>query len=425
MRLPQGHGATIRALVLQRIRLRVRGLGFRERAEAELPAAALRRADVLFSVSSGLAFVDPFLGRVVQNLYLRTALDLGEPFRACTALCAELGYIGTAGSSQRPRAEALAARIEQLSRQIAHPYVIGLADSSIGLAAFLVGRWKEARDHLDRGLRVMRDHGTGVRWETDLAELFWLSSLFYLGETREMVRIVPRLLREAVERGDLFAQHGLRGWRSNVAWLLRGEPAEARAHAMAVAEERPVQESFNLHHYYELLAHSQIDLYLGDGEGAHARVAAARKGLERSHLLRIQSVRVEHAYLAGRTALAAANSATPAAAGRLLDDARRERALKKERVAWASALERTLAAGIAAAAGDGDAAAIALDQAAAQLDAGDMQLFAHVVRLRRGLVDGGPRGTAAAIAARDWMNEQEVADPDAVAAMLLPWPSAR
>jgi hypothetical protein len=271
----------------------------------------------------------------------------------------------------------------------------------------------------------MRDHGTGVRWETDLTEMFWLSSLFYLGDARELVRIVPRLLREAVERGDLYAQHGLRGWRSNVAWLFRGEPAEARAHAMAVAEERPAQESFNLHHYYELLAHSQIDLYLGDGEGAWSRVVAAKKGLIRSHLLRVQSVKVESAFLAGRAALAAAIGAPAANAARLIEEARKEqRVLAKEKVAWASALERTLAAGIAAAVGDTAAAATALDHASAELDACDMALFAQVVRLRRGLVDGGPRGTAAAIAARDWMKEQEITDPDAIAAMLLPWPKA-
>ncbi len=422
--LPATQGAVVRTLVVQRIALRLRGTSFRERAEADLAPEALRRVDMLFSVASGLGFVDPFLGRVAQNLYLREALALGEPYRACAALCLELGFLGSAGNRHRARAEALAARLAVLSRRVGHPYVIGLGDASAGLAAFLVGRWREARDLIDSGLRVMRDHGTGVRWEIDLAEMFWVSSLYYLGETRELVRIVPRLLREAVERGDLYAQHGLRGWRSNVAWLIRGEPGEARAHVISVADERPPQEAYNLHHYYELLAHTQIDLYLGDGEGAWARVSAARRSLQRSHLLRVQSVRVEHAFLAGRAALAAAAAApSAAAAARLLDEARREqRVLAGEKVAWASALGRMLAAGIAAAAGDPAGAATALDEASAELDACDMGLFAHVVRLRRGLVDGGPRGTAAAIAARDWMTEQEVADPDAIAAMLLPWP---
>jgi len=411
-------GAAVRALVWQRLRLRARGLGFTERREADVPREDLQRVDTLFSVSSGLSFVDPLIGKVVQHHFLRAALEVGEPFRVCKALSVEIGYLGTAGSKHARRIDELSTRAREIAARIGHPYVRGLADATTGLGAFLLGRWRAAREDLQAGLKTMRDHGEGVRWEIDISELFLMATLFYLGETRELARMVPLLLREAVERGDLYAQHGLRGWRSNVAWLVMGLPGDARAHVLAVAAERVAIDEFNLHNYYEMLSHGQIDLYVGDGESARARVGAARKALARSHLTRLQTIRIETEFLAARAALLVAVSQDEPGP---LDEARRcARALEREPVAWAGALARLVRGGIAAVTGDPAALEIlaAAERAFAEAD---MALFAQVARLRRGELEGGPAGAARAAAARDWMREAAVADPEAMASMLAPW----
>ena len=416
--LPRSRGAAVRALVWERLRLRARGLGFTERREDEVPRAELQRVDTLFSVSSGLSFVDPLIGKVVQHHFLRAALAVGEPFRVCKALSVEIGYLATAGTRNARRVEEVSARAREIAARIGHPYVRGLADATTGLGAFLLGRWRQARDDLEAGLKTLRDHGEGVRWEIDISELFLMATLFYRGETRELARMVPLLLREAVERGDLYAQHGLRGWRSNVAWLVMGLPGDARAHVLAVAAERVALDDFNLHNYYEMISHGQIDLYLGDGESARARVGGARKALARSHLTRIQTIRIETEFLAARAALVVAVAQDEPAT---LDEARRcARALEREPVPWAVALARLVRGGIAAVTGD-PAGPEQLAAAERAFTDADMALFAQVARLRRGELEGGPGGAARAAAARDWMREAAVADPEAMAYMLAPW----
>ncbi len=417
--LPASRRAAVRRVIRQRIGLRLRGLTPRARPLASVAAAELQRADALFSVSNGLTFVDPLMGRVVQNDYLRAALDVGDPFRLCKALCQEMGYLGQIGGKARGRAEALSAQLRALGAEVQHAYITGLTASVTALYAYLTGRWRDARDQFEHGLKVMRDHGAGVRWELDMGELFLMSSLCYLGETAELVRMVPILLREAVERGDVYAQHGLRSWRPNVRWLVAGAPAEARAHLIAVEAERPAQPDFHVHDYYMLVGHTQIDLYLGDAEGAWRRVEAARRPMARSHIDRVQAIRVEMAYLRARTALAmAARAGNPERAHRLGEIRSHARALRREGVGWAASLAALVEAGAAMISGD-RGAADALTAAVTALEAVDMRLHASVVRLRQAEHAGD---AAAAAAVRAVMRERAVADPDAIAALLMPGP---
>jgi hypothetical protein len=286
----------------------------------------------------------------------------------------------------------------------------------------MMGQWRASRDTLIDGLKLLRDHGNYGRWETDVAELFLLSSMWYAGDVKEMARLVPLFLREAFERGDVYEQHGLRGWRTNTAWLVLGQPGDARAHVLAVASERGDDEQFNLHHWYEMLAHGQIDLYLGDGESVRARVANARKGLAKSLLTRVQTVRIETELLAARAAITvAAQQRDPAKAQAPLAEARAAiRALERESAPWSSAVAQLCKGMAAAAVDDREGAVAALEDAERELGACHMLLFECVARLRRGELEGGPGGAARAQAASDWMRENGVVDPMAMAQMIAP-----
>ena len=420
--LPESHAQAVRSLVWERLKMRLRGSSYRERAEKDLDRRDLQAVDILQSVSSGLSFVDPMIGRAAQMHAIRRALELGEPRRVCRAFTLEIGYLGTAGTKARKKVDDCGRRARELAARLDDPYLRGLADACSGLGAFLCGSWKPARDFLDKGLKLLRDHSAGGRWETDIAELFLTATMFYAGDTKEMARLVPLLLREAVDRGDVYAQHGLRGWRSNVAWLVLGQPGDARAHVLAVANERPPQDAFNLHHYYEMLAHGQIDLYVGDGEAVRGRVAGARKGLARSLLTRIQTVRIETEYLAARASLLAAiGQPSGSGGGELHDEVRAAiKRLDKEGAGWAGALAHLVRGMLEIEIGDPDAALASLDAAERELGACNMALFEQAARARRGELEGGPGGAARAQAAIDWMRENGVADPTAMVQMLAP-----
>lgn len=411
--LPGGRRAALWSLAAQRVALRLSGLRFRERAAATIPADELRTVDVLWSICSGLSFADPILGKLVQLWHLRMALRLGEPRRVAMALAIEIGFVASAGAQHADRSMKVAARAREVADKVGDAYVRGLADACSGFGEFLVGRWREAEDYLEKGLRQMRDHVEGGRWEIDLTEIFQLGNLFYLGDVKSLVRLAPIYLREAEDRGDVYAQHGIRSWRSNVAWLAMGKPEDARAHVLGVALERGDVADFHLHDYYQLLANGQIDLYVGDGDGALARVERAWKDLDRALLLRIQTIRIEAGFLLGRAALASSRPDAIVIAQRAVA------ALAKEDVAWARALAALLTGGIELAVDQPERAIAALTTAEALCEQAAMPLHVQVARLARAEARGGA-GIADRDAALAWMTEQTIADPLAFSRMLLP-----
>ncbi|MBK9032324.1 MAG: protein kinase [Myxococcales bacterium] len=281
--LPTGRRGVAWAVLRQRVALRVRGKRFKERGVDEVPASALREVDAMWSIASGLAFANPALGKVVQLWHLRAALALGERGRVAQALAIEIGYLGVPGSATARAAATAAAHAQRVADAIGEPLYVGLVAACKGFAAFLNGQWRQARTELELGLRLMSDHSVHTRWEMDLTELFLLAALYYLGETRAFVRLTPLYLRDAEDRGDVYSQHGVRSWRSNLAWLVQDKPGDARAHVLGVAQARADVADFNLHDYYLLLANAQIDLYVGDPEArSSARSAPGPISIARS-----------------------------------------------------------------------------------------------------------------------------------------------
>ena len=418
--LPTTRRSSFVKLLAQRALLRLRGLSFTERAESQVPAAELRKVDVLWSISSGLSFANPISGRIVQTWHLRRSLALGERRRVAAALAVEIGYVASAGSGSADRVENVMARAREVAERNGDPYHIGLVEACSGLGHFLLGRWRLAHDHLEAGLRLMRDHGVDARWEIDISEMFYLASLYYLGEIGDLVRWTPLLLAEAVDRGDVYAQHGIRAWRSNLAWLAMGKPEDARAHVLAVGNERGDLAEFHLHDYYQLVSAGQIDLYVRDGEGALARVEGAWPRLEASQLLRVQSVAVESWFMLGRAALACAHATRKHRAERVATVRRCAQQLREQPAAWSQAFGTLLDAGAAHAEGELEAAVAGYTDAEVRFRGADMRAFERAVRLARGELIAGGGGAALREDASEWMREQAIVDPLAFSRVLVP-----
>jgi hypothetical protein len=370
--------------------------------------------DVLYSIASSLAFADPALGRAVQSELVRAALDAGEPVRVCLALAQEVCYAAAGGSRNRAVVEAVAARLKAVALRIAYPHIIGLADTAMGIAAHMNGRWADARGHLEAGLATLRDHGAGVRWEIDIGDTFWLATLFYVGEWREMARLTQLLLREACDRGDLVAQQGLCTGRCNMAWLLLNRPDEAQAQLTLATQT--LGEGFHLPHVQAIVAQVNIELYLGHAAVASRRLLDAWPSIEQIGVMRLQQPRVELHLLRARTLLADTTQPDRLRAARALADD-----LLKEGATWASGLGHLVRAGALAWGGSKDALG-ELILAEDDLVTSGMFGVLHIARLRRGTLEGGAGGIARAEAARDLLKDLGAVDPDRVAAHMLPWP---
>jgi len=415
IRIPLTGRASRTRLATDWVQMKLRGLDFTPRDVTEIPRATLIANDTLYSIASSLAFADPALGRVVQSALLRAALDAGEPVRVCLALAHEIGYAAAAGSRNRAAVEALGHRLEAVAASLGDPHIRGYAATAIGIAAHMSGRWREAREQLEAGLAALRDHGAGVRWEIDIGDTYWLASLFYLGEWREMARLTQLLLRDAIDRGDVAAQHGLRSGRSNLAWLVLDRADDARAQLELAASA--LGGGFHLPHVSAVSAAVHLDLYAGDATTAAGRLEDAWPGIERLGVLRLQQPRVELSMLRARTLLAEPRGDGALRAAEAIADA-----LVREGAPWASGLGHLVRASAAAWAVNADRALAELAAAEAELAACDMVGFLHVARLYRGRLEGGAGGAARAEAARDGLIEQGAVNPDALAALLVPWP---
>jgi len=418
LRIPLGGRSSRTKLATQWLAMKLRGLDYVQRDVSDIPAADLLVIDVLYSITSGLAFADPALGRVVLSELMRAALDAGEPVRVCLALAQEVCYAAAAGSRNRVVVEAVGKRLVAIATRLAHRELLGFADAAIGIAAFQSGRWRDARGHLESGLATLRDHGAGVRWEIDVGDTFWLASLFYLGEWNEMARMTQLLLRDAIDRADVVAQQGLRTGRCTFAWLLLDRPDEARA--QLDIGEKSLGTGFHLPHVSAITAAANIALYQHDAAAAARRLDDAWPQIERLGCARMQQLRIELAMLRARIALA--DTSRPAEE-RVRDVRGFAEDLIKEGAGWGAGLGHLLRAAAYAWTDAASAARVELLAAEEQLSASGMMGFLHVARLRRGRIEGGAVGVARAEAARDFLKDLGAIDPDAMAWHLLPWPN--
>jgi hypothetical protein len=418
MKVPETPRRALWSLAWQRLRLRWRGLGFRRRDVGQVGAGELRRLEICRSAAVGLSMVDPLKGAYFQARYLLLALRTGEPQHLVQALAMEAAHASVGGGFSRRRTDAVLRAAESLARQLGRPYPAALVALAQGIADALEGRWQSALSLCDHAEGIFRTHCTGVMWELSTAQRFALWPLMFLGEVAEIGRRLPALIQEARERNDLYAVTNLSLVIRTFVRLAGDEPERARRELRQVIDEWS-QQGFHVQHMNRLFDEAQIDLYQGERRAAWERVTGQWPALARSHLLRVQQVRVFLLHLRARAALAAA----PAAAGPrpLLRAAERDaRLLRRERIAWAEALAQLVSAGVAVARQDSGGARRLLEDAAGRLEAAGLRLHAAAARRRLGEQVGGSDGHRLVEQADAWMRGQGVRRPDRMTALLAP-----
>jgi hypothetical protein len=362
--------------------------------------------------------VDPLQGAYFQTRYLLLALRTGEPQHLVQALAMEGAHASVGGSFGRRRSQELLGAAEELSQQLAQPYPAAMVALSKGIADALAGRWQSARTLCDQAAGIFRTHCTGVMWELSTAHRFALWPLMFLGEVAELRRRLPPLIKEARERNDLYAVTNLSLVVGTFVRLADDEPERARREVRQVMGEWS-QQGFHVQHMNRLCDEVQIALYQGEGIAAWERLTGHWPTLARSHLLRVQQVRVFLLHLRARAALAAAADAVdPAPLWRAAErDARR---LRRERIAWAEALGQLVRAGVAMGRHDADAARELLEDAVGRLETVGLRLHAAAARRRLGKQVPGSQGHRLVEQADAWMKSQNVRRPDRMTALLAP-----
>jgi hypothetical protein len=394
------------ALLFRRAHLAVRGLRFRERDASEISAAQLVRIDTCWSVALGLSVVDTIRGADFQTRHLLLALSAGEPYRVARALAVEAGHAATAGKRGRARSDRLLAEAEALGRRIDHPHAIGMAKLSGGIAGFLHGRWKDGNALCAEAEALLRDRCTGVAWELTSARAFSIGCMVNLGAIADLCDRVPDWLRDAEDRGDLYAATSYRVGYSPFRLLAADDVEGARAD-LEKAIVQWSQHGFHVQHYNHMLGVVHVELYGGNAERAWSHIEEKWPALQKSLLLRIELVRHEARVARARSALAAAKGHKDRE--RLLTIVERDiKALRAENVAWAMAWADVLSAALAAARGNRETALAELERAEASFAAVDMPLHAACARRRRGQLS---KDTVLIASADTWMADQRIVNP--------------
>jgi len=251
---------------------------------------------------------------------------------------------------------------------------------------------------------------------------FTTASLVQLGEIGRVVRETPKAVREARQRGDLYAAVNLRIDVANIAWLAADDPDGAVAQIDEAMSEWS-KRGFHVEHYYELIARTNALVYRGRARDAHALLTARWPALRRSLLpFTAQSVRIFSLHARARSALATAGEGGPDCASLLREAASAARRIERERMAYATPWAPLVRAGIAVTQGrkDDPRALSLLREAISGFTAADMALYAAASRRCLGVLVGGDDGRDLVRAADAWMTSESIKNPARMTAMLAP-----
>lgn len=418
MRLAPTPRRALASLVGNRVRVRLRGLNFTRREEADVDPALLMRIDTCWAVASGLALVDTVRANDFQARHLLLALQAGEPSRLVRALSFESGFVATAGSQARARATALSETAQALAESLQEPYGHAVVAMTSGMIAYLSGDWPAALRQSEAAEKLLSERCTGVLWELSAARRFLLSSLAFMGRLRSLGQRAPALLRDARQRSNLYAETDLHTRLLTPALLAAGDPDRAIADSES-ALRRWSHQGFHLQHYNHLMTATQCDMYRGQPRAALARMQATWPALSRSMLLRIQSLRVELLHLRGRLSLQCMGAGGPER-GPLREVRGWVKQLRTERVDWADGCAASLEAGLAGLHGDHRAAEAALRQAISTFDGCQMALHAAAARARLADRLGGQEGNALRGQSDAYFAAEGVVAPDRMTRLMNP-----
>lgn len=366
--------------------LKRRGLDFTEREPVD--PETLTQLDILWSASIGMSMASPLESQAIQKRHLLLALNAGDPARATRALCVELAFSGLAGGRDERTSQDLSARAHALAERVGLPHGRALAAMSDGATHWLRGRWSQARDAMNEALATYRAACTGVTWECDTAQFVALDADAHLGRWASLREQVPRLLADAVDRGDRYIETQL---RTRFSWLLglcADEPARARED-LAADIGRWTAKGFHIVHFWEMTGQAWVALYEGRGEEALEELRRRERALWGSMMLAGQYYRGLYLDLRARALLAGAvESGVGSRAGHrhLRWAARLGRRLVREDMPWTIPLGQSVLACIAACEGEHVQATSGFAAAEVGFRAVGMDIQAAAARARRGLL---------------------------------------
>ncbi len=405
--LPKSQFGALASLLYQRARLRLRGLRYTEIDPTEVPEEQLSRVDTLWAMAA-LGMVDHVRGSELHTRHVLCALETGEPYRVSRALSMETWLRASAGdASAADRDMAI-----QAAERSQHPHAIALAHLASGISAYSSGRLQESKTECDSAEDILRERCTGVAWEITNARMFGSLASLFLGDFAGLRQRMGIALREARERGDIYAQTNLTTASGYMLDVADGHTELARER-VEEAMASWSQTGFYVQHFLGMMARGQILLSSGQPADAVKVIDEAWPKLEASQLLKAYNVALFSRWLRGR-AYAALAKQDPTQVGRLAVAAQDAKKMAKIQSLLADGLSKSVLAGVSYARGD-DAETLKHATAAGEsLEAQEMWTGGMAGKWAVAKIMGGETGRSAEQRVFAECNRRGILDPACV-----------
>lgn len=417
--LPQSPRAAVASLLWHKFRLQLRGLNFREQPASAVPPAVLIRLNALSFAATGLGMVDLVAGADFAARFLLLSLQVGELAHVSRALAWHaMQSSGSGGPLAETKGMPLLALTRAAAERSGDPLALAWSRLAAGVAHLQFCRWRSSIEMLEETLTFLRKDCRDVAWEIATARTCQLLSLNGLGEYRQLGEKYPALLKDATERGDVYAATNIGTWIVPPGRLAADDPRGARE-SIHEYGSRWSQSGFHLQHLWALISETYVDLYEGAGRQAVQRLEQQWPAASGSLLFRIYLPRTFSYHVRARAYLQAAETAAdpkPLLA-RVLHDCR---TLEQEKTRFTFAKVLLLRAGVAAVSRNQEAAVALLRQAErAYLDV-EMNAYLAAARYHLARLVGGDEGREFQRLADEWMTQQSVRNPQRMVALHAP-----
>ncbi|MBK6693849.1 MAG: AAA family ATPase [Myxococcales bacterium] len=408
LRFPETSKAAWRSRLVRRAWLKVRGLSFKARDASLVPDAERVRIDVCWSVGLGLGTVDPTRGSDFQTQGLLRALAAGDALRVGRALSLEAAYLAAMGQGGEAEVEDLLRRAEVLANEQRNAHAQGVVSLARAFAAYLWGRYGSILRDASRAEAIFRERCIGAQTELDIAVLLSMRALFFTGNIKELRAKLPVHLREAQERGNLYALYGLRTGHLIGAWLADDDVDGAMAQLDDATRDEAQHEDaeLDLRGTHAFMSRANIALYrdaFGDesaslsDEGLPAQGRLLVQALKESPLSEIQQERVDLWWTEARLLVAMGAKRRKNREALLVEAEKLALRLKKEGMPLSIPASRMILAAVFAQRGRTSDAERLLAEAAELFDGGQMVAFGAIARRQAGVVANDAAGAAALV----------------------------
>jgi hypothetical protein len=416
LRFPRTHLGAIVSLVWHNLRLRLRGLAYRERREDDVPRELLRRIDACWTVVHGLAGASPLhsMAFVAQGATL--ALRAGEPSRIANFLTMHATLMGALAPGTMER-ELEVSRLAAAGVDSEYSRVFNEVARVAGL--YFAGNVQEYVSGFGRVERLLRERCRGVAWELLTFQSIADFSRTFLGDWKLTARSVHTQVREAEQRGDLYGAATLAmalGWVRHLA----ADDPQAALHELDDYLGRWSSREMHYQHFYDCLTRAYVLQYMGEARRALDYVDHRWRALRRAGLLRVQVV---HALLLATriSCLVWASYENPADRRSLLRRARRDvAAMQATRFKPAGSWALHLRGCVALAEGDRDGALAMLTEAGDRMRREGFRTGPISGDLLRGELLGGDEGRALVASAIAYFRDEGFRDPHRFARLFAP-----